>query len=357
MSTAWSRRRYTLDDVRFAQVLAGRVALALDNAGLFSDLESVERRMDNVMSILDEAIVIHDAQGELVFANPAAARMMGFAEGEDPTATPAASIRERFLIRAEDGTPLDHDALFGRRALRGEPVEPLVLRVAGMEGESERWLITRAKPILGPDGRALYSVTAIEDVTEVKRAEHAQRLLARVGDVVASMTDSQGMLREVASLMVPEFADCCTVNLPSADGAIEHAAVAAEPELRDRLVVLRREYPIRLDDTGGLAHVMRTGEAQLIGLPEGTIEREPGSEEHRERMGSMRLTSGLLVPMTSGGSGRSGCSPSASSRGRAASTRATCAWQSRSGGAPAAPSRTRGSPRSGRRSRGSFRRG
>jgi serine phosphatase RsbU (regulator of sigma subunit)/PAS domain-containing protein len=300
VNTAWSGHRYTLDDVRFAQALASRVALALDNAGLFSDLESVERRMDNVMSILDEAIVIYDAQGELVFANPAAARMMGLAEGEDPTATAAASIRERFVTRAEDGTRLGPDALLGPKALRGEPVEPLVLRVAGMDGESERWLIARSKPILGPDGRALYSVTAIEDVTEVKRAEHAQRLLAGVGDVVASMTDSQGMLREVAGLMVPEFADCCTVNLPSADGTIEQAAVAAEPGLRDRLIALRREYPIRLDDAGGIAHVMRSGEAELLGLPEGTIEGEPVGGNHRERMESMGLSSGLLVPMTSG---------------------------------------------------------
>ena len=300
VTTAWSRRRYTLDDVRFAQALASRVALALDNAGLFSDLESVERRMDNVMSILDEAIVIHDAQGELVFANPAAARMMGFSEGEDPTGTPTASIRERFNIRAEDGTPVEPEELVGRKALRGEPVAPQVLRVAGRDGESERWLITRAKPILGSGGRALYSVTAIEDVTDVKRAEHAQRLLARVGDVVASMTDSQGMLREVAALMVPEFADCCTVNLPAPGKFIEHAAIAATPELRDQLTALRRRYPIRLEDEGGIAHVMRTGEAQLIALPEGTIERDPSDDEHREQMGSLPLSSGLLVPMTSG---------------------------------------------------------
>ena len=76
--TAWSGRRYGAEDVRFAQILASRIGLALDNAGLFSDLESIERRMDTVMSILDEAIVIHGADGELVFANPAAARMLGY---------------------------------------------------------------------------------------------------------------------------------------------------------------------------------------------------------------------------------------------------------------------------------------
>ena len=74
--------------MRFAQILASRIGLALDNAGLFSDLESIERRMDTVMSILDEAIVIHGADGELVFANPAAARMLGYETAEDAVAAP-----------------------------------------------------------------------------------------------------------------------------------------------------------------------------------------------------------------------------------------------------------------------------
>ena len=101
--TAWSGRRYGAEDVRFAQILASRIGLALDNAGLFSDLESIERRMDTVMSILDEAIVIHGADGELVFANPAAARMLGYDTVEEAVAAPTAEIRERYEIRDEQG--------------------------------------------------------------------------------------------------------------------------------------------------------------------------------------------------------------------------------------------------------------
>ena len=86
--SAWSGERYAANDLRFGQILAGRIGLALDNAGLFSDLESIERRMDTVMSILDEAIVIHGADGELVFANPAAARMLGFESAEEAVAAP-----------------------------------------------------------------------------------------------------------------------------------------------------------------------------------------------------------------------------------------------------------------------------
>ena len=90
---AWSGRATAPSDVRFAQILASRIGLALDNAGLFSDLESIERRMDTVMSILDEAIVIHGADGELVFANPAAARMLGFATVRRRSRPPTAGIR------------------------------------------------------------------------------------------------------------------------------------------------------------------------------------------------------------------------------------------------------------------------
>ena len=81
--SAWSNRIYRADDVQFAEILASRIGLALDNAGLFSDLESFERRMDTVMSILDEAVVIHGPDGELVFANPAAARTLGFSTSEE----------------------------------------------------------------------------------------------------------------------------------------------------------------------------------------------------------------------------------------------------------------------------------
>jgi PAS domain S-box-containing protein len=265
LNTAWSRRHYTREDVRFAQTLAGRVALVLDNAGLFSDLESVERRMDNVMSILDEAVVIHDAKGELVYANPAAAEMMGFATFEEAASAPSSEVRGRFEIRTEAGELVQPEELVGRRALEGDAVEPLVLRTTSRDDGAERWVITRAKPILGPDGNALYSVTAIEDVTEVKRAEFAQRLLARVGELLASSTDYQRMLHGLASLTVPEFADWCTVNVPDADGTVEQVAVAqVDGSQPDPLVELRASHPVRTKDDHPVANALRTGEPAVI---------------------------------------------------------------------------------------------
>ena len=57
MGTAWSRRRYRRHDTRFARVLSGRVALALDNAGLFSDLERAGRERAEIAATLQRGLM------------------------------------------------------------------------------------------------------------------------------------------------------------------------------------------------------------------------------------------------------------------------------------------------------------
>lgn len=52
-----SGRRFRQDDARFAGILAGRVALALDNAGLFSDLERIERERAEIAETLQRGLL------------------------------------------------------------------------------------------------------------------------------------------------------------------------------------------------------------------------------------------------------------------------------------------------------------
>lgn len=57
VGTAWSGRRYREEDCRFAKVLAGRVALTLDNAGLFSDLQRAERERAEIAATLQRGLL------------------------------------------------------------------------------------------------------------------------------------------------------------------------------------------------------------------------------------------------------------------------------------------------------------
>ncbi len=52
-----SGRRFRQEDAHFAGVLAGRVALALDNAGLFSDLERSERERAEIAATLQRGLL------------------------------------------------------------------------------------------------------------------------------------------------------------------------------------------------------------------------------------------------------------------------------------------------------------
>ena len=78
-----SGRRYSVADARFAGVLAGRVALALDNAGLTSELSVAEEQLSAVVRTLAEAVTVTDAQGQIVYANEAAVELLRVESVED----------------------------------------------------------------------------------------------------------------------------------------------------------------------------------------------------------------------------------------------------------------------------------
>jgi serine phosphatase RsbU (regulator of sigma subunit) len=57
LGVAWSGRRYRRDDAQFAWILSGRVALALDNSGLFADLERAERARAEIAETLQRGLL------------------------------------------------------------------------------------------------------------------------------------------------------------------------------------------------------------------------------------------------------------------------------------------------------------
>ena len=99
--------RLDSDEVDFATALSSRIGIALDNAGLFSDLESVERRMDSVMSNISEAVFVHDGGGALVYSNEAAAQVEAV-NGLEALAGEGESVEKAgFELRDETGAPMD----------------------------------------------------------------------------------------------------------------------------------------------------------------------------------------------------------------------------------------------------------
>jgi serine phosphatase RsbU (regulator of sigma subunit) len=57
LGVAWSGRRYHREDARFAWILSGRVALALDNSGLFAELEQAEHARSEIAETLQRGLL------------------------------------------------------------------------------------------------------------------------------------------------------------------------------------------------------------------------------------------------------------------------------------------------------------
>jgi len=57
LGVGWSGRRYRREHARFVWILSGRVALALDNSGLFADLERAERERAEIADTLQRGLL------------------------------------------------------------------------------------------------------------------------------------------------------------------------------------------------------------------------------------------------------------------------------------------------------------
>ena len=309
IAMAESGRRFGEEDLELATQLADRCALALDNARLFADLTDAvagaRHAVEEVNTILGgvaDAVTAQAPDGALVYANEAAVRMVGYHSVEEMLAAPPGEVARRFEMTDEHGGPLVIEVLPGRRALRGEHPEPLIVR-SRMAGTREwRWTRVKSTPVFETDGTVRLAINVVEDVTELKRAEHGQRFLAEAGRVLAGSLDYQETLAAVARLAVPDIADWCAVDA-LAGGEIKRVATAhADPRKVIEVLEIAERYPPDPASPTGVHAIMRSGRSELYAeITDEMLEFAARDEEHLALLRSIGMTSAMAVPMLAHG--------------------------------------------------------
>jgi PAS domain S-box-containing protein len=257
---------------------------------------------DDLKAILEgvaDAVTAQSPAGGLVYANAAAVRLLGFASAEEMLAASPADLVSRFDYSDEDGAPLSLARLPGRRALAGERPPPLTVRYRSRESAEERWSRVQSTPVFDDDGSVRLAINVIEDITDIKRAEHGHRFLAEASRVLAGSLDYQQTLRAVARLAVPAVADWCAVDLAAGDG-IERVAVAhVDPARLELAHEMQRRYPPDPHTDEGAYGVLRHGRSELYReIPDAMLELAARDPEHLEILRSVGLRSAMLAPMT-----------------------------------------------------------
>jgi PAS domain S-box-containing protein len=178
--SAESGRRYGEDDLRLAEELARRAALAVDNARLYEEAQSSRNELETILRWVADGITAQDASGRIIYANETAARLTGFSSATDLVEASLDEVMATFEIMDDEGRPSSADKLPGRRAIAGEEGAEEVMQFRILATGEERWAVVKAMPIFGEQGTVRMAVNVFRDITESKRAEEALREIREV---------------------------------------------------------------------------------------------------------------------------------------------------------------------------------
>jgi PAS domain S-box-containing protein len=275
--------------------------LATTNEALVRDLDAAQSRLDGILGSLGEAVTVHDEHGKTVYANDAAARLLGCESVEEVLAAEPGQLAANFAITHEDGSPVGLDDLPGRRLIAGEPEATLLTRSIRIDTGEAFWLLTKAT-LTSDAGGARLAINIIEDVTEAKDAELRQRFLAEAGQLLASSLDYQQTLERIARMIVPRLADWCGIEIVDEQGESHQVAVAhADPAKVEMADELRRRYPPDPDAPTGVPAILRGGPAELYReIPDEMIVEAAEDAEHLRIIRELGMRSAMAVPMRIG---------------------------------------------------------
>jgi PAS domain S-box-containing protein len=212
---------------------------------------------------VDEAIVVREPGGQIVYANDNAARLLGFDSVEELVATPIAEVNPRFEFYTESGERVSDDRLPGILALEGIERPTTVMRFHFVLTGEERWAKVKAMPIKDDLGHVQNAASIFSDITEQRLAQEA--LKASEARFQAFMDNSPivAFIKDEEARFVyvnPQFERVFQVNASEIIGVADMQLVPADVAQR-----------IHEDDR----EVMSTGKmkqiVEVIPTPDGTL--------------------------------------------------------------------------------------
>jgi serine phosphatase RsbU (regulator of sigma subunit) len=175
-----------------------------------------------IVSQAQLGIIAVDREGCVQFVNPHAARILRLPE--DGARSAGRPLADLGLIPADD-QPRAED--MSRQVLRGLTWEDTFPRTRADGGLS--FIRTIAVPLRRPSGDIGGMMLMLSETSrrDTQREQDRLRLLERIGDRLSGSLELDVTLRQVAQILLPQFADHCFIDLLQGDKLIRRAQAHA----------------------------------------------------------------------------------------------------------------------------------
>ncbi|SDM63822.1 PAS domain S-box-containing protein [Catalinimonas alkaloidigena] len=168
-------RTFHEEDVHFVQAIANVLAIALERKRVEEALQASEDRLQQVISQHPEGLVLSDQQGRMVYWNPAALTLHGYARWED-CARDLPAFEALYELSDLEGRVVPVEQWPLSRLFRGEAVQELELQVLHRQQQWKRIFRYGGGHFQDASGQPLYFLA----ITEVTRQRQAERALQRL---------------------------------------------------------------------------------------------------------------------------------------------------------------------------------
>ena len=251
-----------------------------------------------IVDISSDAIIALDDEFRIVRFNRGAEQTFGWSEAE--------------ML----GQPLDRLLPMGTRAVHRGHVRTFAegqldarrmgerREIAGIRRSGEQFPAEASIARVTIDGERTFMVT-LRDVSERRRSDERQRLLATAGWVLAASLDVESTMATVAELPVPLLGEWSMLELLNADGSIRRAAATHMDPMRQEITAAFVSHtPFVLTSDPALisgARAAHEAEAQRITDMGAWLAANFPDATDRARAESLGASSVLLVPLRAGG--------------------------------------------------------
>lgn len=256
-------------------------------------------RLDAIFEGVSDGLTVQDKNGKLLFANSAAARLIGASSREAMLAIDPGTIVTRFEMFDEAGNVFPAEQLPGRRVLAGERQASALLKIRDREAGREWWAFLRANGVFDQAGAPEMAINIWHDVTRDRQREEHERYLSEATNALSKSLDYETTLATLAELLVPGLCDWCVIHLLEGQTLRNVAVAHKDPAKKQQALEFQAKYPPNPAAPGGVWDVIRSGEPRFHAqiAPE-ALAASARDEEHLRELQAAGMRSLIFAPIS-----------------------------------------------------------